>query len=82
MKSLKIAFATAFVGMIMAFTPTRSYESSTFGALQSASATTALLAAISPQYSIISPSEAPQSPCTETVNPPFQAGEELVYKVY
>jgi hypothetical protein len=74
MKSLKIAFATAFIGMTMAFTPTHNFQ-------QSAS-TSALLAAISPQYSIISPSEIPQSPCTETVNPTFQAGEELVYKVY
>jgi hypothetical protein len=43
MKSLKIAFATAFIGMTMAFTPTRSYQ-------ESAAAKLPLLEAISPQF--------------------------------
>jgi Protein of unknown function (DUF3108) len=75
MKSLRIAFATAFMGITMAFTPTRSYQ-------ESAAPKLPLLAAISPQYSTIFSAETSQSPCAETVNVPFQAGEELVYKVY
>jgi hypothetical protein len=60
MKSLKIAFATAFIGVTMAFMP----------------------AIVPPQYSTGFSTQTPTSTCSEAVNVPFQAGEELVYKVY
>jgi hypothetical protein len=60
LKTLKIALATVFIGITMAFVPS----------------------VVTPQYSTDISAQVPASTCSETVNPPFQSGEELVYKVY